>query len=244
MFQGDNINIFIAFWAGLLSFLSPCVLPLIPSYISYISGVSLDDFKLQKKAKLTLFTTLHSVAFVLGFTSAFIVFGLAFGTAGAFMSKYRMVIQKIGAVLIAAFGLILAGFVKIPFLEYEKKITFKDKPHGIAGSFLIGLTFAAGWTPCVGPVLSSILALASISGNQLKSLYLLLSYSAGLGIPFILSAIFINNFITVFRKMRNLLRIIHVSGGIILMIIGVLLYFDLLTRLSFYFVKIFGYGGY
>lgn len=236
MNQGQEpVTILVAFTAGVLSFLSPCILPLIPSYISYITGITFGELTQQVLPKRVRFlTTTHSLLFIAGFTVVFVLLGASFTFLGGFLSQHQNVIKKIGGIIVILFGLNIAGILKLGFLQREKKFEIKAKPLGFLGSFLVGATFSLGWTPCVGPILSSILILSSTSEQIGKGIALLLSYSAGLGIPFLLSGILINNFLAYFQKIKKYLRIISIISGLFIVIIGIMILTDYFGTLTSY----------
>jgi cytochrome c-type biogenesis protein len=223
MKQPEEVSVLIAFAAGFLSFISPCVLPLVPSYITYITGVSfqdLSDQEIRKKVKWT--TLIHSCLFILGFSTVFILMGASASYLGQILSKYQTWIMKIGGVLIILLGIhfILQIF---PFLQIEKRFEMKRKPLGYLGSFLVGIVFAAGWTPCIGPILSTILIYASTSQQMTTGIILLASYSLGLGIPFLLASLAFNLFLSTFEKIRRYMKVIIFVSGFFLIGVGILL---------------------
>lgn len=242
---GADITIWIAFSAGVLSFFSPCVLPLIPSYLTYISGLSFGELKdagVSKKVRLTV--ALHSLAFIAGFSLVFITLGGLAGLASSsFQSDLRDwlgVIQKVGGVLIFMFGIHLSGLFHFGVLLGEKRIHLRAKPAGFLGSVLVGIAFAAGWTPCIGPILGAILAIAaSSSGGVGQGIFLLALYSAGLGVPFLISGLLFHSFLGFFDRFKKHIRIVELGTGVLLMIAGVLLFFDLFGRITGYLYQIF-----
>lgn len=223
MKQPQEISVLIAFAAGFLSFVSPCVLPLVPSYITYITGVSFKDLTDQETRKKVKWTTLiHSCLFILGFSAVFILMGASASYLGQVLSKYQTWIMKIGGILIILLGIhfILQIF---PFLQIEKRFEMKRKPLGYLGSFLVGIVFAAGWTPCIGPILSTILIYASTSQQMTTGIVLLASYSLGLGIPFLLASLAFNLFLSTFEKVRRYMKVIIFVSGFFLIGVGILL---------------------
>lgn len=224
-----------AFIAGLLSFLSPCVLPLIPSYITYITGLSFADLQAEHPTKVVRRKIiLHSIAFILGFTVVFVLLGASATFIGSFLQSKAILIRKVGGILIILFGIHVTGLVPVRLLMGEKRLTIKHKPAGYAGSFLVGLIFAAGWTPCIGPILAAILTLAATEENVFSGIMLLLLYSLGLGIPFLLSSLAMNQFLSLFNRFKKHIRIFEIITGLFLVVIGILLYSNWLTRLSGY----------
>ena len=243
MTSGPDITLWIAFSAGLLSYFSPCVLPLIPSYLTYISGLSFGQLKEEHpsaKVRLTVFC--HSLVFVAGFSIVFIALGGLAGLASASFQNYLHdslgYIQRIGGLLIFLFGVHLTGLFHFGVLLGEKRIHLRSKPTGFIGTFLVGIAFAAGWTPCIGPILGAILAIAAgSSGGGSKGVLLLSSYSLGLGLPFIVSGLLFHTFLGFFNRFKKHIRISEIVTGLLLMVAGVLLFFDLLSRLSSYLYR-------
>jgi cytochrome c-type biogenesis protein len=222
-----------AFVAGLLSFLSPCVLPLIPSYITYITGLSFADLQAEQTTRLVRRQAmLHSLAFIAGFTAIFVLLGASATAIGAFLQEKMELIRKGGGILIVLFGIHIAGIFDINMLLGEKRINLRNKPAGFLGSFLVGLVFAAGWTPCIGPILASILMVAATEETVYQGIALLLAYSLGLGIPFFLSAVALHRFLAFFNRYRRYIRLMEIVTGIFLMIVGILIFTNSLTRLS------------
>lgn len=225
-----------AFIAGLLSFLSPCVLPLIPSYITYITGVTFADLQAEHPSHIIRQKTiLHSLCFICGFTTVFVLLGASATYIGSFLNDNAFVIRKIGGVLLVILGIHVTGLIPLRFLLGEKRISIKHKPAGYAGSFLVGIAFAAGWTPCIGPILAAILAVAATEERVYQGIMLLMLYSLGLGVPFFLSALAMHRFLSVFNRFKKYIRIFEIITGIFLMVIGVLIYTNWLSRLSGYF---------
>lgn len=222
--MGDKISILVAFAAGLASFLSPCVLPLIPAYISFITGVSVKDLTDtgDKKVQLNM-VLLETSLFCLGFSIIFVLLGATITFLGGFLSAHQDIIRIAGGILIILFGLNITGLVKIKALQKEKKIHLKSKPVSLLGSFVVGVVFAVGWTPCIGPILGSILALAAMKGSIGQGVVLLCAYSLGLAIPFFITSIAINGFLRLFKKVNKYLNVISIVSGVILIIVGVLL---------------------
>ena len=248
METGADVTIWIAFSAGLLSYFSPCVLPLIPSFLTYISGLSFGELKeAHPSTRVRLTVISHSVVFIAGFSAVFIALGglagLASGSFQTHMREWLGVIQKIGGVLIFLFGVHLSGLLHIGALLGEKRIHLRNKPAGFIGTFLVGVAFAAGWTPCIGPILGAILAIAASSAGGVGRGILLLSvYSLGLGVPFLISAVLFHSFLSFFDRFKKYIRMVEIVTGVLLMIAGVLLFFDLFTRLTGYMYQIFPPG--
>lgn len=234
----SDVNVFVAFAAGIFSFLSPCVLPLIPSYLSFISGVSLEDMRHDRTLKrVRARVVLNSVAFIAGFSLVFISLGVSASFLGSLFFGYRNSIRIVGGLFILLVGLYLMGLVKIPALERYLQFNLKDKPAGYLGSVLVGITFAVAWTPCVGPILGAILALAGTSGEIGRGTLLLSMYAAGLGLPFFLSALAINSFMQLSQSFRRYIHAVHMAGGILLVIVGLLLITDYMTMLNIYALR-------
>ena len=234
----SDVNLFVAFAAGIFSFLSPCVLPLVPSYISFISGVSLEDMRHDKTLKrMRARVVLNSIAFIAGFSLVFISLGVSASFLGSLFFGYRNTIRIFGGLFILLVGLYLIGLFKIPALERYLQFNLRDKPAGYLGSVLVGITFAVAWTPCVGPILGAILALAGTSGEIGRGTLLLSTYAAGLGLPFFLSAVAINSFMQFSQSFRRYIRGFHIAGGILLVIVGLLLITDYMTMLNIYALR-------
>ena len=231
----NDISLPLAFLAGVLSFLSPCVLPLIPSYVSFITGISFKDLTVgQDRKKIHYLTMTNSIAFILGFSTVFIALGVSSSAVGSFFFQYVDMIRIIGGVLVIIFGLFIAGVLKLDFLMIQKKIYLSGKPAGYIGTFVVGMTFAAGWSPCIGPILGTILVYAGSKGSALYGFQLLAAYSLGLGVPFFLSALAINVFLSYSPKLARFMRVIMFISGLLLIIFGILLLTDqirVLTRL-------------
>jgi cytochrome c-type biogenesis protein len=233
-----DVNIFVAFAAGIFSFLSPCVLPLIPSYLSFVSGVSLDEMRSSQAAgRVRSRVVLHSVAFIAGFSLVFVSLGASASFLGSLFLGYRNVIRVGGGLFILLVGFYLVGLFKIAALERYLQFNLKDKPAGCLGSVLVGITFAVAWTPCVGPILGAILALAGTSGEIGRGTLLLTTYAAGLALPFFLSAVAINSFFQFSHSFHRYIQAIHVAGGVLLIIVAVLLLTDYMTVLNAYALR-------
>jgi len=230
----SHVSLLIAFMAGVFSFISPCVLPLIPSYLTYITGISFDDLVEQQSKSVRRRTLFHSLFFILGFTLVFVALGASATYVGNFFQENQDLIRKVGGVIVILLGIHITGLVKLKFLEREKRFEFHDKPLGYVGSILVGVAFAAGWTPCIGPILASILLYASTSNNVGSGIILLVAYSLGLGVPFLISALAFNTFLTYFSRFNRYMRIVSIVSGIFLVIIGLLLVFNYLSIISQY----------
>jgi cytochrome c-type biogenesis protein len=228
-----NVSLPIAFIAGLLSFLSPCVLPLIPGYISFISGASLQELQSADEIqKIRYKVVINSLMFVLGFTVVFVLLGASATALSKILLRYLRPLAIAAGAVIIIFGLHTIGIIRIPFLYMEKRFQSNSKPAGLLGSFIIGLAFAFGWSPCIGPQLAGILALAASEHTVLKGVILLLVYSIGLGIPFIITAWSITLFFRFFEKIKKHMRLIEWISGGLLIIIGVLMITGGLGKIS------------
>jgi len=225
------IELFIAFAAGLISFLSPCVLPLIPGYISYISGASLNELLTQKKINL-----IPLILFTLGFSFVFIAFGAAASYLGQVLLQNSQTLRIIAGLVIIIFSLQLIGIINISFLNFEKKI-YTKKNNNIWFSFIVGMAFGFGWTPCIGPILGSILALASTEETIFKAIILLSFYSLGLAIQFILSGYLMQRFLMFSKNFRKNINLVSKIGGIILLITGILILTNQLQVLGYYLLN-------
>ena len=227
------IELFIAFGAGLISFLSPCVLPLIPGYISFISGTSLNELLAKKKIDL-----LPLILFSLGFSFVFIIFGAAASYLGKVLLQNSQTLRVVAGLIIVIFSLQLLEILNIGFLNFEKKI-YTQKNNNIWFSFVVGMAFGFGWTPCIGPILGSILALASTEETIFQAVTLLTFYSLGLAIPFVLSGYLMQKFLIFSKNFRKNINLVSKIGGFILLITGVLILTNQLQVLGYYILNIF-----
>lgn len=234
----NEITFFTAFIFGLLSFISPCVLPIVPGYISFISGVSLDEMKEHSSSGLKKML-MNSILFVLGFSLVFVLMGAGATTFGNFLLEQKSILSLVGGALIIIFGIHMTGLFRISALNYEKRFYMQNKSFGLFGSFLVGLAFAFGWTPCIGPILATILAIASQQESVSQGILLLSFYSLGLGIPFIITAISINLFFNFFNKVKKYFHLIEVIGGILLIAVGILIMTNKLTIIASWLIKLF-----
>jgi cytochrome c-type biogenesis protein len=222
--MGGSLGVVVAFSAGLFSFLSPCVLPLFPSYVSFITGMSVGDLTADLTGAARRRVMLHALAFVAGFSLVFVILGASFSAAGQFLLDYRETIRRVGGVLIVLFGLYIAGVFKLGLLGRTKQLQLREKPAGYLGSLAVGITFAIGWTPCVGPILGAILSLAGTAETVQRGIGLLIAYSAGLGLPFLLSAVALGSFLRVFKRYRPFIPVMERAAGILLVVVGVLVF--------------------
>jgi cytochrome c-type biogenesis protein len=236
----DSVSLVTAFLAGLISFLSPCVLPIVPGYLSFISGVNVAELKQgEAPAGLARRVGLTSVAFVLGFSTVFVALGAAATLIGSVLQEYKRVLGAVGGAVMIVLGLHTAGLLKIDWLLSERRAEVKNRPLGLLGAYVVGLAFAFGWTPCIGPILGAILLYASQEETVLQGIVLLSAYAAGLGIPFIASGLAVNGFFAAFRRLRGWMRPIEYVSGALLVGVGLLLLTDRLTLLSQYFSRLF-----
>jgi cytochrome c-type biogenesis protein len=239
-----QISLIAAFSAGLLSFVSPCVLPLVPSYISYITGLSVEQLTdASERVKFKKAIVLNSLLFIAGFSSVFIAFGASASLLGQVLITYQDHIRRFGGALIVLFGLYLLGILNLNFLKMEHRFQFRSRPAGYLGSFLIGVAFAAGWTPCVGPVLGSILLYASTTDSLMSGVVLLTSYSLGLGLPLFLTALGVDRFLAYFKQARAYLWGVSTVSGVLLVVVGVMIYANSLTMVTS-FLERYGIGWY
>ncbi len=229
----NDVSYTLAFFAGVLSFLSPCVLPLLPSYVSFITGLSFKDLTVRVDRKGVRYLTItNSLAFIGGFSFVFIALGISSSAVGGLLFQYIDYIRIIGGVLVIIFGLFISDILSLDFFMKDKRIHLTGKPVGYFGTFLVGMTFAAGWSPCVGPYLGTILLYAGSKGSMIYGLKLLTVYSLGLGIPFLLSALAVNTFLSYSPRIVKYMRAIKIASGVILIIFGVMLLTDRLRVLS------------
>jgi cytochrome c-type biogenesis protein len=217
----------IAFVAGLLSFLSPCVLPLIPSYVSFLTGMSVDDAAVQRRTALA-----HAGFFVLGFSLIFLTLGATATALGRLFQYYQEWIARVGGVIIALLGLYLLGVFRLGFLAREARVQFRNKPVGFLGSVVVGAAFGAGWTPCIGPILAGILGLAATRDSVAEGMWLLGAYSAGLAVPFLIAAAAVDRFLAWFKRFRGYIVWVERIAGALLVVLGLLLATGYFTILS------------
>ena len=222
-----SLGITISFTAGLLSFLSPCVLPLIPSYVSFITGLSLDD--VQRSRRVTL---AHSLLFVSGFTVIFLALGASATVLGRLLIVHREWVQRFGGTLVILLGIYLLGAFNIGALARERRYHFADKPLGYLGTLFVGMAFAAGWTPCVGPILGAVLTFTASSADLQRGLVLLFAYSLGLALPFLLASLMIDRFMTLFQRYRGALAWMSRLSGALLIVVGVMMITGSLTMIT------------
>jgi len=220
----SNVPFFIALAAGFLSFLSPCVLPLLPSYLSFITGVSLEELiQRGKDSRMRKITIINSLIFIFGFSLVFVLLGTSVSLVGNILFRYQIWITRIGGIFIIIFGLHLTGVLNLSLLQRDKRIHLGRRPLGYLGSFLAGIVFAAGWSPCIGPILGAILFYAASQNSILLGISLLVVYSLGLAIPFFLSSLALQIFLEYYAKLRKHLRLVSLISGGLLIAVGVLL---------------------
>jgi len=222
--MGGSLGVVVAFTAGLFSFLSPCVLPLFPSYLSFITGMSVADLSKDLGGSARRRVLLNALAFIIGFSLVFVALGASFSVAGQLLLDYRDWIRRVGGVLIVIFGLYIAGVLRVGIFGRTQQWQLREKPAGYLGSFAVGVTFAIGWTPCVGPILGAILSLAGTAETVQRGIGLLFAYSAGLGVPFLLSALALGAFLRFFKRFRPFIPIVERAAGVILIVVGVLVF--------------------
>jgi cytochrome c-type biogenesis protein len=222
-----TLGFLVAFVAGLLSFLSPCVLPLVPSYVGFITGMTFPEVTGRRRTALT-----HALLFVAGFSLIFVLLGASATALGRALNYYQVWLQRVGGVLIILFGLLCLGVFKVGVLTQERRLHLERKPVGYLGSALVGMAFAAGWTPCIGPVLGAILGLAATSNDVTRGMQLLAVYSAGLALPFLIAAVAVESFLDWFQRFRRFLPWVMRVSGVILIVVGVLLVTGEFTRLA------------
>lgn len=232
--MGIEVSIGLAFLAGMASFVSPCVFSLVPAYIGYLSGRSLATAGPAVDAKPNRWETLtHGLAFVLGFSLVFIILGVAVSALGGILYNVRSWLAKIGGVVVILFGLHMTGILRIPFLDYDlRPQNTGDRQRSYVSSFLLGIFFSAGWSPCVGPVLGAILTLALNGGSILEGVKLLSAYSAGLAIPFLLAAVGIGWVSGLLRRYRKVTHYVEIGMGVLLIVVGVMLFLGTFEQLG------------
>jgi len=230
----ETISYFAAFTAGLLSFFSPCVLPLIPAFFTFITGISLEELTNGTNADIRRRVLVSTLAYVLGFSLVFILLGASASFLGGFINTHSTWLRIGGGLLIIILGIHLTGWIRIPGLDFEKRVHLREKPLHFLGAFLVGMAFGAGWSPCIGPLLGSILVIAGSRETVMEGMALLGVYSAGLAIPFIMIAVFINFMLGFLRRATRTLKYINKVAGILLILIGIALIgnpiLDLLAR--------------
>jgi len=229
----EQLSLLLAFGAGLLSFISPCSLPLYPAFLSYVTGISLNELK-EDKGILNRKAMVHTLLFLLGFSAIFMALGFSTSLIGTFFIQYQDLLRQIGAIIIVFFGLVVLEIFKFDFLLSERRVQFKKRPKGYIGSVLIGMGFAAGWTPCTGPILAGVIALG-VSDPGRGMLYMLF-YVLGFAIPFLVMSLFIGKM----KFLHNRSGLFMKIGGSLMIVMGVLLYFDMMTKIIAFLTPFFG----
>ncbi|MEO8362265.1 MAG: cytochrome c biogenesis CcdA family protein [Vicinamibacteria bacterium] len=238
--MNESVSLFTAFLAGIVSFISPCVLPIVPGYLSFISGINVNKFKnLETPKDQARRVAITSIFFVLGFSTVFILLGAAATMVGYYLQQYKRVLGMVGGVVIIILGLHMMGVFRIKWLLGEMRAEVKTKPLGLLGAYVVGIAFAFGWTPCIGPILAGILLYASQQETVTQGVVLLAAYSAGLGIPFILSGLAVNWFFAASARIKKQMRAVEIVSGVLLIGVGLLLVTDRLSVLAQYFSKLF-----
>ncbi|MBI3939273.1 MAG: redoxin domain-containing protein [Acidobacteria bacterium] len=230
--MGIDIGLVSALLAGALSFFSPCVLPIVPGYLSFITGFSFDDLTQERRRSVIWIAFWNSLAFVVGFSLVFIAMGAAATAVGGFLRAHLKLLGQIAGAIIILLGVHLSGLYRFSFLLYDKRVHGQESARGFLGATLAGVLFGFGWTPCVGPILAAILGLAAVSATLSRGILLLALYSAGLGVGFILAALFLNQFLAAFKRIRVHLRKVEIASGVLLLLIGVLIFTNQLALIS------------
>ena len=234
-----EISYFYVVLAGLLSFLSPCVLPIVPGYLCFLAGTSLDKIASGEDASKERNVFYFALSFVFGFSTVFILLGASATLLSGIVYEYLDILRVIGGIIIIIFGIHFMQIIQLPFLNRDTRYQIESYRPGIVGSYVIGLSFAFGWTPCIGPILGSVLSIAASSETVTYGIVLLMLYSAGLGIPFLLAAYAINGFMKFLSKIRNYIRVIEIFTGVLLVIFGILILTNRIQELAFFFIKYF-----
>jgi cytochrome c-type biogenesis protein len=229
MDDGVGLGVAIAFTAGLLSFLSPCVLPLVPSYLTFVTGMSLEDVQRSRRTAL-----IHALLFVVGFTIIFVALGATATLAGRLLLAHRIWITRIGGLLVIIFGLYLLGAFNLAAFGRERRVHLTDKPLGYLGTVLVGVAFGAGWSPCLGPILGAILTYTATQADLGRGLMLLGTYSLGLAVPFVFAALAVERFLSAFQRVRRHLVWVARASGVLLIIVGLLMVTDYMRILTSY----------
>ncbi|MDH4229714.1 MAG: cytochrome c biogenesis protein CcdA [Nitrospirota bacterium] len=234
----EPVSFLIAFAAGFLSFVSPCVLPLLPSYMSFITGLSIDQLTAtEDRARVKRIVLTNSLLFIAGFSTIFIGLGASATLAGSFLAEHQKLVARVGGAVVVVFGLYVMGLIQPLWLSRDKRVHLQHKPKGYVGSYLVGMAFAAGWTPCVGPILGTILLMASTSGSMAWGIYLLTWYSLGLAVPFFITSLALNTFLARFAGFSRYFRVISILSGLFLVVVGLLIFFDFFTVFSSFLTR-------
>jgi cytochrome c-type biogenesis protein len=229
-----DVGIAIAFTAGIMSFLSPCVLPLVPSYLAFVTGMSLEDLQEGVDRRATF---VHSLLFVAGFSAIFVLLGASASFLGQFLRHYEVWIARIGGVIIVLLGLHLTGVLRLTPLMRERRVHLNDKPAGYLGSLGVGVAFGAGWTPCLGPILGAILTYGFSQDTMWAGVGLLSVYSLGLAVPFLVASLALDRFLQAFQRFRRWMPVVEKASGALLIVLGILLMTGQLTVLSGYLTR-------
>ena len=232
-----EISYFYVVLAGLLSFLSPCVLPIVPGYLCFLAGTSLDKIASGEDASKERNVFYFALSFVFGFSTVFILLGASATLLSGLIYEYLDILRIVGGIIIIIFGIHFMQIIQLPFLNRDTRYQIESYRPGVVGSYVIGLSFAFGWTPCIGPILGSVLSIAASSETVTYGIVLLILYSAGLGIPFLLAAYAINGFMRFLTKIRNYIRVIEIFTGVLLVIFGILILTNRIQELAFFFIK-------
>ena len=234
-----EISYFYVVLAGLLSFLSPCVLPIVPGYLCFLAGTSLDKIASGEDASKERNVFYFALSFVFGFSTVFILLGASATLLSGLIYEYLDILRIVGGIIIIIFGIHFMQIIQLPFLNRDTRYQIESYRPGVVGSYVIGLSFAFGWTPCIGPILGSVLSIAASSETVTYGIVLLMLYSAGLGIPFLIAAYAINGFMRFLTKIRNYIRVIEIFTGVLLVIFGILILTNRIQELAFFFIKYF-----
>ena len=238
--MNESVSLFTAFGAGIVSFVSPCVLPIVPGYLSFISGINVSKFKnLEASGDQTRRVAITSLFFVLGFSTVFVLLGAAATMVGYYLQEYKRMLGIVGGIVILVPGLHMMGVFRIKWLLGEMRAEVKQKPLGLFGAYVVGLAFAFGWTPCIGPILAAVLAYASQQETVSQGVILLSAYSAGLGIPFILAGLAVNWFFAASARLKAQMRRVEIVSGLLLIGVGLLLVTDRLSAIAQWFTRMF-----
>lgn len=228
----EQVTLPLAFGAGLVSFVSPCVLPLVPAYVTYLTGSSLDAVASGEKRRLLLY---NGAFFVLGFTIVFVIMGMGVSAIGRLLTEHMGLVRRIGGVIVIVFGLYMMGLLQLLTLDRERRMQAPVRPPGPLNSLLLGATFSAGWTPCIGPVLASVLLVAGTTATATQGALLLLSYAAGMALPFLLLTLSLDRMQAVLRKLMPYTGRIRVASGVLMVVLGIMLYTNSFAMMAAYF---------
>ena len=232
--MGMEVTVFGAALAGLLSFFSPCVLPLVPAYLCFLGGASMEDLTrtdtLDRQLERRVF--ISALFFVIGFSTVFVILGAAATVLSQFVAQHMLILSRIAGVIIVLFGLHYSGLLRIPLFNFEKRFHLHNRPAGMFGAFILGLAFAFGWTPCVGPILATILMIATTGGDSADGITLLAVYALGIGIPFLVAALGVRPFMAFMRRFRHHMRRVEIVIGGLLVVTGVMIFTGSLSAIS------------